>query len=48
MLEEVPEVIASVAGFGIRMRMRIGGNVQLPGAVAQLRASLADVEVADL
>jgi hypothetical protein len=28
--------------------MRVRGNVQLPGAVTQLDASLADVKVADL
>jgi hypothetical protein len=47
-LEEVPEVIVSVADSGVRERMRACGHVQLPGAVTQLRASLADVKVADL
>ena len=46
-LEEVPEVIVSVltVGFGAHA---VRDNVQLPGAVAQLCASLADVKVADL
>jgi hypothetical protein len=47
-LEQVPWVIVSVVDFGHGRRMRIRGNVQLPGAVTQLRASLADVEVANL
>lgn len=46
-LEEVPGGIVSVltVGFGAHA---VRDNVQLPGAVAQLCASLADVKVADL
>jgi hypothetical protein len=47
-LEEVPGVVVSVVRSVALRRVGVRGNVQLPGAVTQLRASLADVKVADL
>lgn len=45
MLEQVSEDIGSIEILGMG---KMYGNVQLPGAITELRAGLADVKVADL